>query len=65
MKQKIRFEKNLKDGVLTILELSEVDPGVVMPHHEEDYDLEAVSKASAEGPQAFASLFDGGVVIQG
>lgn len=56
MRQKIRFEKNLKDGILTILESSEVDPGVVMPLHEEDYELDAVTAASSENCRAFSSL---------
>jgi hypothetical protein len=56
MRQKIRFEKNLKTGILTILESSEVDPGVVMPLHEEDYDLEEIVNASDKGFQAFSQL---------
>ena len=56
MRQKVRFEKNLKAGKLTVLESSEVDPGVVMPLHEEDYSLEEVSAASAEGAQAFSRI---------
>ncbi len=57
MRQKIRFEKNIKAGKLTILESSEVDPGVVMPLHEEEYDLDAIIEASKNGEQAFASVF--------
>ncbi|MCG8683985.1 MAG: hypothetical protein MI892_03865 [Desulfobacterales bacterium] len=53
MKQKIRFEKNIKDGVLTVLESSEVDPGVVMPLHEEEYDLEEMVQASKDGLDEF------------
>ena len=53
MRQKIRFEKSIKAGKLTILESSEVDPGVVMALHEEDYDLEGIVKASREGLNAF------------
>ncbi len=56
MRQKIRFEKNIKAGKLTVLESSEVDPGVVMPLHEEDYDLDAIIEASKNGEQAFASV---------
>ncbi len=56
MKQKIRFEKNIKDGILTILESSEVDPGVVMLLHEEEYDLEEMIRASKEGVEPFLSL---------
>ncbi|MBU1341704.1 MAG: hypothetical protein KKE44_17105 [Proteobacteria bacterium] len=56
MRQKIRFEKTIKDGILTILESSEVDPGVVMPLHEEAYALEEMAKASSEGVQAFTRL---------
>ncbi len=56
MKQKIRFEKNIKDGILTILESSEVDPGVVRPLLEEEYDLDQVVKASAEGFEPFSRL---------
>ena len=57
MKQKIRFEKNIKDNILTILESAEVDPGVVLPLHEEDYDLEAVSLACKEGLKPFLAVF--------
>ncbi len=53
MRQKIRFEKNIKSGMLTILESSEVDPGVVMPLHEEDYVLKDISKAYEKGADAF------------
>jgi hypothetical protein len=53
MKQKIRFEKNIKEGKLIILESSEVDPGIVMPLLEEEYSLDGVVKASAQGPAAF------------
>ena len=56
MRQKIRFEKNIKSGILTILESSEVDPGVVLPLHEEDYNLEEVITASKDGYQAFTDL---------
>ena len=55
MKQKIRFEKNIKDGILTILESSEVDPGVVMVLHEEDYDLAEITQASKDGLSEFAA----------
>ena len=57
MKQKIRFEKNIKDGILTILEYSEVDPGVVMLLHEEEYGLEEMIQASKEGVDAFLAQF--------
>lgn len=56
MRQKIRFEKNLKAGLLTILESSEVDPGVVMPLLEEEYDLEQMIAASKEGERSFVKL---------
>jgi hypothetical protein len=56
MKQKIRFEKNIKDGVLTVLESSEVDPGVMMPLHEETYDLAQMTAAAAEGLEAFTQM---------
>lgn len=56
MKQKIRFEKNLKTGILTMLESSEVDPSVVMPLHEEEYSLEEMANASVEGDWAFSQL---------
>lgn len=56
MKQKIRFEKNIKDGILTVLESSEVDPGVVMPLHEEEYSLDEMAAASKEGVDAFMNL---------
>ncbi|NWH04586.1 hypothetical protein HXW94_06210 [Desulfobacter latus] len=57
MKQKIRFEKNIKDNILTVLESAEVDPGVVLPLHEEDYDLDAISAACKEGFDAFLAVF--------
>ena len=56
MRQKIKFEKNTKKGILTILELSEVDPGVVLPLHEEEYDLNEVIKSSENGFEAFIQL---------
>ncbi len=56
MKQKIRFEKNVKDNILTVLESSEVDPGVVMPLHEETYDLAQMAAAAKEGLETFARL---------
>ncbi|WP_299977063.1 hypothetical protein [Desulfobacula sp.] len=56
MRQKIRFEKNIKGEKLTILEFSEVDPGVVILLHEEEYNLEEMTKASEEGAQAFSRL---------
>ena len=56
MKQKIRFEKNTKNNILTIMESSEVDPGVVQPLLEEDYDLDAMVKASDDGFQPFMKL---------
>ena len=46
----------MKDGSLTLLESSEVDPGVVMPLLEEEYSLEEMVKASEEGFVAFAKL---------
>jgi hypothetical protein len=57
MKQKIRFEKNIKDNILTVLESAEVDPGVILPLHEEDYDLDAISAACNEGFDAFVAVF--------
>ncbi|MCF8091086.1 MAG: hypothetical protein K9K21_08635 [Desulfotignum sp.] len=56
MKQKIRFEKNVKDGTLTILESSEVDPGVMMPLHEEKYDLAQITAAALEGLETFTRM---------
>ncbi len=56
MKQKIRFEKNVKDGKLTVLESSEVDPGVMMPLHEETYDLTRITAASREGLEPFVQM---------
>ena len=56
MRQKIRFDKNIKDGVVTVLESSEVDPGVVMPLHEEEYELAEMVAASKGGLQKFASV---------
>lgn len=57
MKQKIRFEKNIEDNILTVLESAEVDPGVILPLHEEDYDLAAISAACKEGFNAFLTVF--------
>lgn len=56
MKQKIRFEKNIKEGKLIILESSEVDPGFIMPLLEEEYSLDGATKASLEGFKAFRQL---------
>lgn len=56
MKQKIRFEKNVKNNVLTILESSEVDPGIVMPLLEVEYSLEEMATASEQGLKAFTEL---------
>ena len=56
MKQKIRFEKNIKAGKVVILESSEVDPGVVILLHEEEYKLEEMIKASEQGVQAFSQF---------
>lgn len=53
MRQKIKFEKDLKAGKLTIVESSEVDPGVVMPLIEETYELDQIVAASADGLEAF------------
>ncbi len=56
MRQKIRFEKNPKAGILTVLESSEVDPGVVMPLLEEEYDLTQMVQASSENLDAFVRM---------
>jgi hypothetical protein len=56
MKQKIRFEKNIKAGKVVILESSEVDPGVVILLHEEEYDLKEMVKASKQGVRAFSQF---------
>lgn len=53
MRQIIRFDKNTQKNVLKVLESSEVDPGVVMPLHEEEFVLEEVTTASKEGLDAF------------
>ncbi|MCG8564157.1 MAG: hypothetical protein MI747_03655 [Desulfobacterales bacterium] len=53
MRQKIRFDRKIKAGVITALESSEVDPGVMMPLHEEEYDLEELVGAYKEGVDAF------------
>lgn len=55
MKQKIRFEKNVKDGILTVMESSEVDPGVVQPLIEEEYDLDEITQAVEKGVDAFVA----------
>jgi hypothetical protein len=56
MRQKIRFEKNMKAGKVIILESSEVDPGVVLLLHEEEYGLEEMINASKEGVIPFSKL---------
>lgn len=56
MRQKMTFEKNIKNAVLTIVEMSEVDPGVVMPLHEEEYDLGQMAEASAQGLEPFKAV---------
>ena len=53
MKQQIEFEKNLEKDKLIIREFGEVDPGVIMPLLEEEYSLDVIVKASAEGFNAF------------
>lgn len=57
MRQTIKFEKNMKEGLLTVIESSEVDPGVVTPLQEETYSLEEISAASKEGFEAFVKKF--------
>ena len=56
MRQKIRFEKDLKANVLTVLESSEVDPGVVMPLLEETYDMDGMVNASKQGKETFFQM---------
>lgn len=53
MRQKIKFDKDLKAGKITLIESSEVDPGVVMPLLEEVYDLDELAKASDTGVEEF------------
>ena len=53
MKQKIRFDKNVKKNTLTILESSEVDLGVVVLLIEEEYDLDTIIEASKNGYKSF------------
>ena len=53
MRHILRFDKNVKKNLLTILESSEVDKGVVIPLLEEDYDLEVMIAASRGGYQSF------------
>jgi hypothetical protein len=53
MRQKIRFEKNIKAGTLTILESSEVDSGIMMPLHEEEYNLAEMTAAAQDGLEPF------------
>ncbi|MFH2061082.1 MAG: hypothetical protein ABIJ59_19635 [Pseudomonadota bacterium] len=56
MRQKIRFDKNLKEGLIIVLESSEVDPGLVMPLLEEEYNLDQMAQASKAGARAFTQL---------
>jgi hypothetical protein len=53
MKQNIEFEKNIEENKLIIRESGEVDPGVNMALIEEEYILDLMTKASAEGLKAF------------
>ena len=53
MRQKIRFEKHIKTDKVIILESSEVDPGVVLLLHEEEYSLKEMTKAYEEGALPF------------
>ncbi len=56
MRQKIRFEKNMKQGKVIILESSEVDPSFVLLLHEEEYSLEDMIKASERGIKSFSDF---------
>ena len=56
MRQKIRFEKHMKADKMVILESSEVDPGVVLLLHEEEYSLKEMTKAYEEGVLPFSSF---------
>ncbi len=56
MRQKIRFDRNVKAGVITVLESSEVDPGVVIPLQEEEYDLAELTTAQKGGVEAFGKV---------
>ena len=53
MRQKIRFEKNVKKNSLTFFESSEVDPGVVIKLLEEEYNLDEMVQASKKGYKVF------------
>ncbi|MDA3918510.1 MAG: hypothetical protein PF690_16265 [Deltaproteobacteria bacterium] len=53
MRQKIRFEKNVKKNSLTVFESSEVDPGVVIKLLEEEYNLDEMVEASKKSYQVF------------
>ena len=53
MKQKFRFEKNTKKTILTMLESSEVESGVVIHLIEEEYDLDTMINASENGYLSF------------
>ena len=56
MRQKIRFEKHMKADKVVILESSEVDPGVVLLLHEEEYSLKEMTEASGEGVLTFSNF---------
>ena len=56
MRQKIRFEKHMKADKVVILESSEVDPGVVLLLHEEEYSLKEMTEASGEGVLPFSNF---------
>ena len=53
MRQKIKFEKDVKKNTLTVFESSEVDSGVVILLFEEVYNLDDMVQASGNGYQAF------------
>ena len=53
MKQYMEFKKNIEEGKLIIRESGEVDPGVIVPLIEEEYILDLMTKASAEGLHTF------------
>ncbi len=57
MKHRFTFEPDYKNGILTVLESGEVDPGVYQPLHEESYNLNEVKDAIAAGLEEFIRIF--------
>lgn len=53
MKQKFTFKVDQSQGILTLSEAAEADPGTFISVHEESYDLEEMRVAAQEGQSYF------------